>query len=216
MLENNQYYVDRALGQIFLQYYVNTFDLNIKCFHISKRVTMMCSWREYFDELMVLIQLLRTSFWLSWRKWNRKNWTRIFWRLKDQVMFLYPMSHLHHYQQDQVLYAAIYYFGLLVCLFFLVLSAWNSVYFNPLEDYPFIYFIIGTLQQIFTISAQLPIRSNSYRLTVSAQVGSLPRFLLVCLVPVPLAPLQGSSLPYQGGLVHIVFDHCVRRNDHTS
>lgn len=44
----------------------------------------------------------RTSFWPSWRRWNRKSWTRIFWRSRGRGPFLYRVCHPHHYHPDQV------------------------------------------------------------------------------------------------------------------
>lgn len=112
----------------------------------------VCSWVEHFDELLVLVPLWRTSFWLNWRKWNRKNWTRTFWRLKDPAAFLYPTSRLHHYPPDQVLYPALWHLspfgvfhkgssdlkdiGFFGCFFFFKLSGFSQSLPNCLKEDP--------------------------------------------------------------------------------
>ena len=50
----------------------------------------------------VCVCVFRMTLWQSWRSWNRKSWTKIFWKSKEQKTSLYPAYRLHHCHLDQV------------------------------------------------------------------------------------------------------------------
>lgn len=66
-----------------------------------KKNTMYSVCQKQISQLPIVC-VFRTSWWLSWRNSNRKSWTRIFWRSKEQKTSHCPAYRRHHYHPDQV------------------------------------------------------------------------------------------------------------------
>lgn len=72
-------------------------------FLVSAVLVLCCLTVYYFHHWSICVCVIRTSSWPSWRIWNRRSWTKIFWKSKERTSTsLYPAYHLHHYHLDQV------------------------------------------------------------------------------------------------------------------